>query len=86
MRKFSKELYPTVRDDTFFQSCGVADLIATCYGGRNRLVAMEYARAAQARPAMAGAGAGLVEVVPPPTCNKRPLDQLSISKVKRRDR
>eukprot|EP00775_Hariotina_reticulata_P002377 gene2377-2682_t len=47
MRKFSKELYPTVRDDTFFQSCGVADLIATCYGGRNRLVAMEYARAAQ---------------------------------------
>jgi hypothetical protein len=44
MRRFSKELYPTVRDETFFESCGVADLIATCYGGRNRLVAMEYTR------------------------------------------
>lgn len=47
MRKFSRELYPTVRDETFFESCGVADLIATCYGGRNRLVAMEYTKAAQ---------------------------------------
>jgi hypothetical protein len=44
MRRFSKELYPTVRDETFFESCGVADLIATCYGGRNRLVAMEFTR------------------------------------------
>ena len=47
MRKFSKELYPTVRDETFFAPCGVADLIATCYGGRNRLVAMEYTRRVQ---------------------------------------
>jgi hypothetical protein len=45
MRAFSKALYPTVRDETFFESCGVADLIATCYGGRNRLVAMEYTKA-----------------------------------------
>lgn len=48
MRAFSKELYPTVRDETFFAPCGVADLIATCYGGRNRLVAMEYTRLATA--------------------------------------
>lgn len=47
MRQLSKALYPTVRDETFFDSCGVADLIATCYGGRNRLVAMEYTKAAQ---------------------------------------
>lgn len=46
MRGFSKALYPTVRDETFFESCGVADLIATCLGGRNRLVATEYTRAA----------------------------------------
>lgn len=44
MRKFSKALYPTVRDETFFESCGVADLIATCYGGRNRLVATEFTK------------------------------------------
>eukprot|EP00882_Tetradesmus_deserticola_P025966 GHRQ01028566.1.p1 GENE.GHRQ01028566.1~~GHRQ01028566.1.p1 ORF type:complete len:101 (+),score=31.83 GHRQ01028566.1:471-773(+) len=42
MRRFSKALYASVRDETFFESCGVADLIATCYGGRNRLVALEY--------------------------------------------
>lgn len=45
MRRFAKALYPTVRDDTFFESCGVADLIATCYGGRNRLVAREFVAA-----------------------------------------
>jgi glycerol-3-phosphate dehydrogenase len=44
MKKFSQKLYPTVREETFFAPCGVADLIATCYGGRNRLVAMEYTR------------------------------------------
>jgi len=44
MRSFSKQLYPTVRDETFFESCGVADLVATCYGGRNKLVAAEYTK------------------------------------------
>ncbi|GBF87939.1 glycerol-3-phosphate dehydrogenase [Raphidocelis subcapitata] len=44
MRAFAKALYPNVRDETFFEPCGVADLIATCYGGRNRLVAEEFAR------------------------------------------
>ncbi len=45
MRAFSKALYPTVRDDTFFHSCGVGDLIATCYGGRNRMVAEAWTKA-----------------------------------------
>ncbi|KAG7369356.1 phosphoserine phosphatase [Nitzschia inconspicua] len=46
MRELSKRLYPTVRDETFWESCGVADLIATCYGGRNHLVSQEYAKRA----------------------------------------
>lgn len=44
MRGFAQALYPSVRDDTFMESCGVADLIATCYGGRNRKVAERWAQ------------------------------------------
>ncbi len=45
MMQFSIRLYPSVRAETFLESCGVADLTATCYGGRNRRVALEYAKA-----------------------------------------
>ncbi|KAI9197399.1 NAD-dependent glycerol-3-phosphate dehydrogenase C-terminus-domain-containing protein [Polychytrium aggregatum] len=39
MKKFAKMFYHGVKDETFFESCGVADVITTCFGGRNRLVA-----------------------------------------------
>lgn len=44
MRTFSKAMFPTVRDETFFESCGVGDLIATCYGGRNHKIAELFAQ------------------------------------------
>ena len=38
MMKYGDTFYPGGNHSTYFESCGVADLITTCYGGRNRKV------------------------------------------------
>jgi glycerol-3-phosphate dehydrogenase (NAD+) len=43
MEAFIKHFYPETSQDVFLESCGVADLITTCFAGRNRKCAEAFA-------------------------------------------
>jgi glycerol-3-phosphate dehydrogenase (NAD+) len=42
MQRFAEKFFPGVHPATWTDSCGVADLIATCCGGRNFRCAREF--------------------------------------------
>nr|XP_002129029.1 glycerol-3-phosphate dehydrogenase [NAD(+)], cytoplasmic isoform X5 [Ciona intestinalis] len=46
MMKFAKAFFPDSPPEiaTFFESCGVADLVTTCYGGRNMRVSRAFVK------------------------------------------
>lgn len=45
MVRFTKEFFNKDAEiSTFLESCGVADLITTCYGGRNRKVSEAFVK------------------------------------------
>mmetsp|Transcript_53559 Transcript_53559/g.93452 ORF Transcript_53559/g.93452 Transcript_53559/m.93452 type:complete len:413 (+) Transcript_53559:62-1300(+) len=50
MKLFAQHFYPDAKDQTFMESCGIADLITTCVAGRNRKCAEAFAKAGGKRP------------------------------------
>ncbi|EOD08592.1 hypothetical protein EMIHUDRAFT_217317 [Emiliania huxleyi CCMP1516] len=44
MRRFSKLFFPHVRTATFFEACGVAEVVVSAYSGRTRRCAEAFAR------------------------------------------
>ena len=46
MQKFCEAFYGDrkIKQDTFLESCGLADLVTTCFGGRNRKCADIFAK------------------------------------------
>lgn len=44
MSNFIKAFFPEAKSSTMFESCGIADLVVTCYAGRNRLASETHVK------------------------------------------
>ncbi|BFZ22383.1 hypothetical protein BsWGS_25424 [Bradybaena similaris] len=60
MIKFTKVFLGAEDKSVFFESCGIADLVATCHGGRNRLLGEAVVKSLKKR-GMAGVDIRLLE-------------------------
>ena len=49
MWKFATTYYKGVKLGTFLESCGFSDIIATCYGGRNRRVSEAFVKSGKVK-------------------------------------
>ena len=49
MLNFATKYYEGVEMATFLESCGFSDIIATCYGGRNRRVSEAFVKSNKVR-------------------------------------
>jgi len=52
--KFAHTYFTGVKDQTFLESCGVGDLITTCYNGRNYRMAVEFVKTGKVTMALNG--------------------------------
>jgi glycerol-3-phosphate dehydrogenase (NAD+) len=51
MQKFGLMFFPDCKKSTFTEeSCGIADVITSCAGGRNRLCAEQFVKTGKVHP------------------------------------
>ncbi|XP_041372018.1 glycerol-3-phosphate dehydrogenase [NAD(+)], cytoplasmic-like [Gigantopelta aegis] len=70
MVHFCKVFYAGSNQSTFLESCGVADLVTTCYGGRNRRVAEAFAKTGKSIDALEKELLNGQKVQGPPTADE----------------